>query len=510
MEKARRFTSMNGLFDADGWLVEAISAGHRRGMKAYLLAVAAVLLAFLVRYALQDLLRNGALFALFTPSILLTAMFGGLGPALLATALSLIAAYHLGDLSLTSAGNLVELGSFAVAGLLIAWLGESLHRVYRSALSTGETLEARDAHLRSIMDTVLDAAVVIETDGRIVSFNGAAERQFGYAAGEVIGRNVSMLMPAPYSVSHDEYLDRYLRTGEKRIIGRDRVVMARRKDGSTFPIKLAVGEMQSAGKTYFTGFLRDLTERQQSAADLEEMQGQLARLARISELGEMASTLAHELNQPLSAITNYVQGCNRLLKDMEAPVAAKLREALEEVAAQALRAGQIIRHLREFVTYGQTEKRPENIRTLVEEAAALALVGSRERGVATAFEFGPGAEFVLADRVQIQQVLINLMRNAMDAMQDCERRELVVRTSSGQGGVSVEVSDSGPGVAEEMAAQLFQPFVTTKPGGMGVGLSISKRIVEAHGGVISAWRNGRGGASFRFTLPAVTAEERAD
>ncbi len=491
-------------------LARAVSAGELEGARAYILAVAAVLVAFLIRYGLEDVLRDGALFALFTPSILLAAMFGGLGPALAATALSLCGAYYLGRLQLTSVGNMLELGIFAAAGLLIAWLGELLHRAYRSALSTGETLQAREAHLRSIMDTVLDATVVIETDGAIISFNAAAERQFGYAAGEVIGKNVSMLMPAPYSSEHDGYLDRYLATGQKRIMGKDRVVMARRKDGSTFPIKLAVGEMRSGGKTYFTGFIRDLTERQQSAAELEQMQGELARLARISELGEMASTLAHELNQPLSVVINYARGCIRLLKDLDESVAIRFRDAFEESASQALRAGQIIHHLREFVTRGQIEKQPEDIRKLVEEAAALALVGSRERGVAAAFEFEPGAGIVMADRVQIQQVLINLMRNALDAMQESDTRELLVRTSFADGDVSVEVSDTGPGISDEVAAQLFKPFVTTKPGGMGIGLSISRRIVEAHGGTISAGPNPRGGASFRFTLPAAEDEERAE
>lgn len=500
-------TVVDGLFAPEGRLTKAVSAGELRGVSAYTLAVAAVLAAFLVRYGLENVLRDGALFALFTPSILLAAMFGGLGPALTATVLSLCGAYYLGDLQLTAIGNLVELGIFGVAGTLIAWLGELLHRAYRSALSTGETLQAREAHLRSIMDTVLDAAIVIETDGAILSFNAAAERQFGYPADEVMGKNVNMLMPAPYSVEHDGYLDRYLTTGEKRIMGKDRMVMARRKDGSTFPVKLAVGEMKSSGKTYFTGFIRDLTERQQTFAELEELQGELARLARISELGEMASTLAHELNQPLSAIANYVQGCIRLLKDVDEPVAARFRDAFEETASQALRAGQIIRHLREFVTRGQTEKQPEDIRKMVEESAALALVGSREKGVATTFQFEPGTDTVMVDRVQIQQVLINLMRNAIDAMQESEIRELLVRTSSAEGGVAVDVSDTGSGISNEIAAQLFKPFVTTKPGGMGVGLSISRRIVEAHGGAISASRNERGGASFRFTLPAVEEEE---
>ena len=201
----------------------------------------------------------------------------------------------------------------------------------------------------------------------------------------------------------------------------------------------------------------------------------------------MASTLAHELNQPLSAIANYAQGC---LMDVDEATDPGTRMALEETAKQSLRAGQIIRHLREFVTRGETEKAPEDIRKLVEEAGALALVGSRERGVRSVFDFAPGAELVMADRVQIQQVLINLMRNAMEAMRDSDDASFSVRTSPTTDDlVLVEVSDTGPGISSEIAAQLFKPFVTTKSGGMGVGLSISKRIVEAHGGEIAVRRN---------------------
>jgi len=398
---------------------------------------------------------------------------------------------------------LIVSGVIALAGLLWLWL--SLRRARLDADQTKLLLVGRDAHLKSILDTVLDATLVIETNGRIVSFNAAAVRQFGYSPEEAIGQNLRMLMPAPYRDQHDGYLARYLSTGEKRIIGVDRVVVGRRKDGSTFPMKLAVGEMQSGGKTYFTGFIRDLTERQESEALLQEAQGELARLARLSELGEMASTLAHELNQPLSAIANYVQGCRRLLDDVDEATAIRMRGALDEAAKQALRAGDIIRHLREFVTRGDTEKHPEDIKKLIEEAGALALVGSRERGIKTVFEFGDTNGMVIADKVQIQQVLINLMRNAMEAMRDSERRELVIRTSAAGGDdLAVEVSDTGPGIPGDIAPQLFQPFVTSKPAGMGVGLSISKRIIEAHGGQISVSKNGPDGATFVFTLPTMT------
>jgi two-component system sensor kinase FixL len=312
-----------------------------------------------------------------------------------------------------------------------------------------------------------------------------------------------MLMPSPYREQHDGYIGRYLTTGEKRIIGIDRVVVGRRKDGSTFPMTLAVGETRNADKRYFTGFIRDLTERQESAARLETVQGELARLARLNELGEMASTLAHELNQPLSSIANYVQGCAIMLDHVGEEYAVKMRGALMEAAKQSLRAGDIIRHLREFVTRGDTERRPEDMRRLVEEAGALALMGSRERGVKSHFEFGPGGSLVVVDRVQIQQVLTNLMRNAIEAMKDSEIKELTVTTSEEGDRLFVQVADTGPGISEEVAARLFQPFVTTKAGGMGVGLSISQRIIGSHGGEISVSRNDTGGATFIFSLPTV-------
>ncbi|WP_395812891.1 sensor histidine kinase [Devosia sp.] len=396
--------------------------------------------------------------------------------------------------------------AFAAIGLLgVFWMIRTQLRLRSELAEVSKSLDERDAHLQSILDTVIDATVVIDAEGGILSFNTSAVRQFGYQSEEVIGRNVSVLMPEPYGTQHDGYLTRYLTTGEKRIIGIDRVVVGRRKDGSTFPMKLAVGEVRSGDRIYFTGFIRDLTEQEESAAKLGQARSELARLARLNELGEMASTLAHELNQPLSAIANYVQGCRRMLEKLDDEHARRLRGALDETARQAIRAGDIIRHLREFVTRGETDKAPEDIKQLVEEAGALALVGSRERGIKSVFEFGADSGMVLADGVQIQQVLINLMRNAMEAMRDSPRRELVVRTRPlPDDRMLVEVEDTGPGISEEVAERLFQPFVTSKPGGMGIGLSISKRIIESHGGELTMHRNQAGGATFSFTLPILT------
>lgn len=477
---------------------------------AYIFAVSTVLLAFVLRYFLMGLLDDRAIYILFVPPILLAAVTGGCGPGSLAVVLSVSSAVYLR--SMTPGGVQVpELLVFVLVSVAIVVMGELLRAGQKEVSEAKEALDTREAHLRSILDTVLDATIVSDQEGTIVSFNAAAVRQFGYSEGEAVGQNLRMLMPQPYRHEHDGYMNRYLTTGEKRIIGVDRVVVGQRKDGSTFPMKLAVGETKTGGRRFFTGFVRDLTEREETAARLQEIQTELARLARLNEMGEMASTLAHELNQPLSAIANYVHGSARLVQEWEGEKAERLRDALKEAGEQSIRAGQIIKHLREFVTKGETEKSPQNIRQLVEEAGALALVGSREKGVRTLFDFASGVEHVMVDRIQIQQVLTNLMRNAVEAMKDAPVRELRVGIRpSGDDDVMIVVEDSGPGISDDVADQLFKPFMTTKPGGMGIGLSISKRIVEAHGGEMTVSRSQLGGACFSFTLPAFDEEEDDD
>jgi two-component system sensor kinase FixL len=369
----------------------------------------------------------------------------------------------------------------------------------------------RETHLQSILDTVPDAMVVIDAQARIQSFSATAERLFGYRADEIAGKNVSLLMPSPYREQHDLYMARYLATGEKRIIGRSRVVIGQRRDGSTFPMELSIGEAAGAKQHFFTGFVRDLTERQETQQRLYDLQSELAHMSRFSAMGEMASTLAHELNQPLTAIVSYLNGCRRLLERGAGANPEMLQDGLERAAEQALRAGQIIRRLREFVARGETERRTENLPKLVEEASALALVGAGEYDVRVHLSFDPGAGFVFADKIQIQQVLLNLIRNAMEAMQDRPRRELTISTlAAGDAMVEIRVADTGPGIADQITAQLFQPFVTTKAKGMGIGLSISRTIIEAHGGKLWAEPNPGGGTLFHLTLRAMPEAEIAD
>jgi two-component system sensor kinase FixL len=370
-------------------------------------------------------------------------------------------------------------------------------------------LAQREAHLQSILDTVPDAMIVIDEAGAIQSFSLAAERQFGWTAAEAVGHNVSMLMPQPYRREHDGYLSRYRQTGERRIIGKGRVVVGQRKDGSTFPLELSVGETDTGGR-YFTGFVRDLTERQNTERRMQDLQSELVHMSRLTALGEMASALAHELNQPLSAIVNFTTGGSRFLSS-EVIDRDRVEEALRGARDEALRAGQIIRRLREFVAKGEVERRFEDLPKLLEEASALAMIGAKDSGVHLRFDIAGDVRTVLADKVQVQQVVLNLMRNAIDAMDATPRRDLVVAAHLQAGDlVQVSVSDTGQGISEEMKGQLFQPFVTTKPDGLGVGLSICRTIVEAHSGRIWAEPNPGGGTIFNFTLRSVSGEELRD
>ncbi len=374
---------------------------------------------------------------------------------------------------------------------------------------TGEenTAAAESAMLRSILETVPDAMVVIDQHGAIQQFSKAAERLFGWRAEEACGKNVRVLMPTPYQEQHDEFLARYMRTGERRIIGIGRVVVGQRKNGSTFPMELSVGEVNQDGRRLFTGFVRDLTERQQTRARMQELQDELLHVSRLRSMGEMAAAIAHELNQPLTASANYVAAAIRLL-DAPQPELAHIRQALTLASTQTLRSGEIIRRLRAFVERGETARRPEQVDALVEEASALALVGLGDRGVTVKFDRDPNLPPVVADRVQVQQVLLNLLRNAVEAMEQCPVRELTLGTARWASMVAVSVADTGSGISAAIEAQLFQPFVTTKSAGMGIGLSVCRAIVEAHGGRLWVEPNPGGGSIFRFTLPV--AVEAAD
>lgn len=471
-------------------LPEPIATGAALALVA---AVALVALATTPRVTAADtFLLVGA------PVVATAAFWRGLRAGLAATGTALILGFVL-----RPERGFSDLGAawlFGAVGVGLSVIGGWALRRRLQREASARVLEERDAHLQSIFDTAPEAMIVINESGIIQSYGASAERMFGWRPSEVQGRNISMLMPEPFREQHDAYLHRYLTTGEKRIIGIGRIVVGERKDGATFPMELAVGEVRSGAGRFFTGFVRDLTEAQESEARVRELQAEVVHISRLSAMGEMASALAHELNQPLSAIANYLNGARRLLEKSPGED-ARIGEAMEKAADQALRAGDIIRRLRNFLARGEGERSEESLARLVHEACGLALLGARDAGVDVRYEIDPHRDRVVVDRIQIQQVIVNLVRNALDAMQDQPRRILTVSTSIMDDMAAVTVADTGPGLDPSAAERLFQPFVTTKVSGMGVGLSISRTIVEAHGGRIWVEPPSAEGAIFHFTVP---------
>lgn len=362
--------------------------------------------------------------------------------------------------------------------------------------------------LHALIDTVPDAMIVIDRTAAIVSFSKGAERMFGYNEEEVLLENVSMLMPSPDREAHDGYIQRYIETGEKRIIGIGRVTTARRRDGSTFPIDLSVGEMTFGKSRVFAGFIRDLSEQRETERQLHILQAELAHVSRITSMGTLANSLAHELNQPLTAVTNYVEAANDLLDQPTPQNLVMVRQALSECAAEAIRAGKIIHRLREFIMRGQVSPEIASLSRLVKEATALALINGNGRDVDFESHLDPDCDRVLVVPVQIQQVLVNLLLNALEAMAESPTKRIIVSSAPEPGGkVCVSVSDSGPGLDPHVAERLFHPFISTKASGMGLGLSICHTIINAHGGKIWAGPSEIGGTYFRFTLNRAETEE---
>jgi len=368
-----------------------------------------------------------------------------------------------------------------------------------------ERVQIRTAQLQSILDTVPDAMIVFDGQGHIESFSATAERMFGYPADEVHGRNLSMLIP---SLRRDEpagSMQRSQADGERHAIGIGRVLTGCRRDTSAFAMELSVGEVHLVDQHLFIGFVRDITDRQESERRQQDLLAQVAHSSRLTEMGQMASALAHELNQPLTASGNYLSAFRRLVERGDAVSLERARAAADSAGIQIQRAGEIIRRLRDFVRKSAPQQRAENIVVLVKEAAELMRFSAQEHGVQIDLDTPSEVPSVLADKVQIQQVVVNILRNAIEAMQESPIREITVRVASPTNGqVTVGVTDTGPGIAQQIAERLFQPFTTSKAQGMGVGLSLCRWIIEAHGGRLWAEPNPCGGTAFQFSLPVAT------
>ncbi len=369
---------------------------------------------------------------------------------------------------------------------------------------TRELLEDREARLSAILDTAVDGIITIDEGGIIESVNAATERIFGYAGEELVGNNITMLMPSPYREKHDEYITRYIRTGEPRIIGIGREAEGQHKDGRRFPIDLAVSEVRVGGSRLFTGLVRDISARRRAEDEARRRSADLAHAARLSTIGELTSGIAHEVNQPLTAVVNFAEACLRMLRSGNAD-SQKLENALGQIAVQGQRAGHIIRHLRRLARKGESERVRIDLGHLVRDVLGLFSSELHASGITLDLVLDESGPAVKCDRIQIEQVVLNLVRNAMDALEEgpADGRELTIRTRANSGEtIELTVEDTGGGFGADGSDGIFELFFTTKADGLGMGLSISRTIIEDHGGRLWASPRPGGGAIFHVTLPA--------
>lgn len=378
-----------------------------------------------------------------------------------------------------------------------------------AAIEARRLLASNEAQLKSILDTAPDAMVVIDECGRICAFSASAERIFGYSAADAMGMDASFLMPKDEAEKARQHLESYMESGDKRMIAEGRRVLGLRSDGSRFAMHLCIGESKAGGRRLFTAFMHDLSEREASERRMRELQSELFRQSRIGIMSTMTTALAHEVNQPLAAITNYVQAVDLML-DMppEDWDVSDIKMALRNAGAAAIRAGEIVSRLRRFVQRGELQRSLALPSEILDQTCSLASVEAKVRGLRCRVEIDDVEMPVLADQVQIQQVLINLARNAFEAIEDDpDTDEVVLSAAAGDAVMCFSVIDKGPGLPNGHVP--FVPFSSTKRDGMGLGLSICKTIVEAHGGKIWHEPIEPRGTAFKFTLPFASKKDEA-
>nr|WP_256515666.1 PAS domain-containing sensor histidine kinase [Alsobacter ponti] len=370
-----------------------------------------------------------------------------------------------------------------------------------------------DARLASVLDTAVDAILVINERGEILVFNKACEKLFGYTPEEAIGQNVRMIMPTGYADRHEGYIDNFLRTGHRKIIGIGREVHAIHRDGTEFPVELSVGEAFTPDGRQFIGIIRDLRPRKEQERRVNELQADLVHIARVSAMDEMGAALAHELNQPLTAIMLYLQAATRTLaraQENQVVPGDSFRQVLDKAVHEAERAGNIISRMRHFVEKRDPHRRAVDLNAVVDEAVELTLLGQRlppriER------DYGENLPSAVVDPVQIQQIVVNLLRNAFEAVRDRPGPTVTIRTARVRDMLTVTVSDNGPGLNPGVVPTLFKAFSTSKRTGMGLGLSISRTIAQNHAGDLTVEPGGNGrGASFTLHLPVTSAVSQDD
>ena len=357
-----------------------------------------------------------------------------------------------------------------------------------------------EAFLQKIVESIPIAIITANEQGEIISFSRSAERIFGRENKDIIGQNLKVLMAEPDASRHAQHVRHYLETGEQKIIGLPRRVTAVRSDGAPFPARLHIAEFL-AGVRIFVAFIEDLTEADAIGRRLDDMRAQLHHAGRLSALGEMATTIAHEINQPLTAAASLAGAASLILLKPEKSSPGKAAPLIDEAISEIRRASDIINQMRDFARKRKTARSLNDINKVVEDAGAIGLIGAAGDGVEIEYKLGADVGSANIDRLQIQQVLANLIRNAVDAMHDAPVKRITITTARTGGRIEISVADTGRGIEPAVRARLFEPFVTSKEDGLGIGLSITKSIIDAHQGEIIAMDNNQKGTTFTVKLP---------
>ena len=366
-------------------------------------------------------------------------------------------------------------------------------------------LDDARSHLAAIVESSDDAIVSKDLYGIVMSWNKAAERLFGYSTSEIIGQPITTIFPADRLDEEAAILT--------RVVGGERVehyeTMRRHKDGRTISVSVTISPIVDANGNVVgaSKIIRDLTDRDERDRRIQDLQLELAHVQRLTELGQVVSALVHEVNQPLAAIRNYVNACQRLIASGKQE---QVQGGLKLIGDQIDRARQIVQRIREFVKKGDAQTRAEHLPEVIQEIIMLTQASVREEGVWLTTQLDPMASAAQINKVQVHQVLFNLLRNGIEATQGQPQRQVTVATRPADGDMlEISVADTGSGLPEEVRGKLFQPFVTSKANGMGVGLSICRTIVETHGGRLWAEDNPGGGTVFRFTVPRASTPTHA-
>jgi two-component system sensor kinase FixL len=367
--------------------------------------------------------------------------------------------------------------------------------------------------LLSVLDTAVDAIIIIDDRAHILVYNQACERLFGYKAAEAIGQNVRLIMPDDYARHHDRYLSDYASTGHRKIIGIGREVRAQHRDGTVFPVNLSVGEAITPAGPRYIGIIHDLRQRHENEERLNQLQANMVHMARVSTMDEMGAALAHELNQPLTALMLYLQAVERACERPESghPIPENVLAVLRKAVREAERAGNIIQRMRQFVEKRDPQRRLVDINPLIVDALELTKFGTRPGVTSIKCKFEADLPQVFVDPVQIQQILVNLTRNALEAVKGGPNPEVTITTHRAAKGVTIQVEDNGPGIRADAIPDLFKTFASSKAGGLGLGLAISKSIAQSHGGTLEVDPGGKGrGAQFILTLPLTVPGAEGD